>query len=100
MTSACQTPKGVDLAHTGLIVGRVIDTAEYPVPGARISDTAAHVAVSDAQGAFSLPLPAGPATLLVSAPNYGEIRVTLNVIAKTKSLVSKDGYIRLKLLKP
>jgi hypothetical protein len=63
--------------------GEVVDTASAPVPGARIAIVASSVPmpeialVSDADGSFSLRLPAGRFTLRAHGPGgtSGEVEV-------------------------
>lgn len=100
-TIGCQKPKGVQFAHSGLVIGRVLDaSSSSPIGGVSLSETPLHVAISDPQGAFSLPLPEGPATVLVSAVGYRALEVQLVVTAGRVMFATKDGYLRLVAIGP
>jgi len=81
--AAAQAPTEGPAIHSGMR-GRVLDSTGAPIAGARISalrygSSSATSAVSDPNGAFSLPLEAGRYTLVVESDGLQEARQTLDV---------------------
>lgn len=71
----------------GVVDGRVVDRAGQPVAGATVSGGALRARV-EPDGAFSLTLPAGEATLLAEAPGHASARSIVQVSADDVTTLS------------